>query len=81
VSSSNRPFKLNKRRQLFVRSHAETLSIIAVRVCNPDCPPPTINGRNAALTLSGFAEIVSDDLPVLHAADSACFALLSAMKK
>jgi hypothetical protein len=30
---------------------------------------------------SGFAEIVSDDFPKLHAADSACFTLLKAMKK
>jgi hypothetical protein len=30
-------FKFQKRTQLFIRTHNETLPIIAVRVCNPDC--------------------------------------------
>jgi hypothetical protein len=38
-----------------------------MRVCNPDCPPLTINGRNTAPTPTGFAEIVGDDLPLFHA--------------
>jgi len=36
-----------------------------MRVCNPDGSPVGINRRNTAPTPSGFAEIVSDDLPVL----------------
>jgi hypothetical protein len=35
---------LNKRRQLFIRTHNETLSIVAMRVSNPDRSPLRING-------------------------------------
>jgi hypothetical protein len=41
--SVNRRFRLQKRNQLFVRSHNETLSVIAVRVSNPDRSPFGIN--------------------------------------
>jgi hypothetical protein len=30
----NRRFQFEKSRQLFIRSHNETLSIVAMRVCN-----------------------------------------------
>ena len=36
AASTNRRFKLDKRRQLFLRSHDETLSIATMRVSNPD---------------------------------------------
>jgi hypothetical protein len=39
VASSNRRLQFNKRRQLFIRSHNETLSVAAMRVCNPDRLP------------------------------------------
>ena len=32
-------FKLKKRAQLFIRTHNETLSVVAMRVCNPDRSP------------------------------------------
>src|SRR6266404_6274781 len=32
-------FEFYKRSQLVIRSHNETLSIVAVRVCNPHCSP------------------------------------------
>jgi hypothetical protein len=38
-----------------------------MRVCNPDRSPVGINRCDAAPTPTGFAEIVSDDFPVLHA--------------
>jgi len=47
-------------------------------VCNADRSPVRINRWDAALTPTGFAKIVSDDLPVLHAADSVFFALHTA---
>jgi hypothetical protein len=31
--------QFQKRIQLFFRVHNETLSVVAVRVCNPDCSP------------------------------------------
>jgi hypothetical protein len=34
AGTSNRRFKLNKRSQLFIRTHDETLSVVAVCVCN-----------------------------------------------
>jgi hypothetical protein len=30
------------RRQFFIRTHHETVSVAAVRVCNPDCSPTRI---------------------------------------
>jgi hypothetical protein len=36
--------KLNKRSQLFIRTHNETLSVVAVCVGNPDRSPFTIYG-------------------------------------
>jgi len=36
---SNRRFKFDKRRQLFIRMHNETLSIVAMCVNNEDCSP------------------------------------------
>jgi hypothetical protein len=44
---ANGRLKFDKRRQLFIRMRNETLSVIAVRVCNPDrnrldtAPTPT----------------------------------------
>jgi hypothetical protein len=52
--------------QQFIRSHNETLSVVAVRVSNEDRLPARIHGCNAAPTPTGFAQIVSDDFPVLY---------------
>jgi hypothetical protein len=32
-----RRFEFQKSRQLFIRTHTETLSVAAMRVCDPDC--------------------------------------------
>jgi hypothetical protein len=61
---TNRSFQFQKRRQLFIRSHNETLSVIAASIRNPDRSPFAI--QKPASTPSGFAEIVSDDFPVFH---------------
>jgi len=37
-------FELEKRRQLFIRVHNETLSIVAMCVCNEDRSPVAIQG-------------------------------------
>jgi len=50
----------DERRQLFIRLHNETLSVVAVRICDPDCLPLGIPALNVAQTPTGFAEIVSD---------------------
>ena len=39
----NRRFQFQKRRQLFIRSHNETLSVVAMCVRNPDRLPVVIN--------------------------------------
>jgi hypothetical protein len=39
AASVNRRFEFDKRRQLFVRVHNETLSVVTVRVSNEDCLP------------------------------------------
>jgi hypothetical protein len=43
VYGSNRQFQFNKRGQLFIRVHNETLSVIAMGVSNPDRSPVGIN--------------------------------------
>jgi len=41
---ANRQFGFQKRSQLFIRTHNETLSIAAVCVSNEDCSPAGIHG-------------------------------------
>jgi len=41
---ANRRFQFHKRSQLFFGSRNETLSVVAMRVNNPDCSPLGING-------------------------------------
>jgi hypothetical protein len=36
VAATNRRFEFDKRRQLFIRTYNEPLSVVAVRVNNPD---------------------------------------------
>jgi hypothetical protein len=45
----------------------EALTVATMRVCNKDRSPVAVHGCYVAPTPTGFAEIVSDDLPVLHA--------------
>ena len=59
-------FQFHKRRQLFLRIHNETLRVIAVGANNPNRLQIGIHRGDAAPTPTGFAEIVSDDFPVLH---------------
>jgi hypothetical protein len=47
--------------------HNETLSVVAMRVSNPDCSPLAIQEAE-----TGFAEIVGDYLPGLHWITSIC---------
>jgi hypothetical protein len=65
-AGSNRRFKFQKRSQLFVCTHNETLSVVAMRVGNPNRSPFAIHSRHTAPTPSGFAEIVGDDFPAVH---------------
>jgi hypothetical protein len=44
LSGSNRRFQFEERRQLFIRTHNESLSVIAMRVNNEDCSPARIHG-------------------------------------
>jgi hypothetical protein len=66
----NRRFKVQKRSQLFIRVHNETLPVVAVCVSNEDRSPVGINRRDTAPTPTSFAQIVSDDFPVLDASSS-----------
>jgi hypothetical protein len=50
------PFEFQKRSQLFIRSHDETLSAVAVRVSNKDRPAMAIDSGKAARTPFGLAE-------------------------
>jgi hypothetical protein len=43
AASANRRFKFHKRRQQFIRTHNETLSVVAMRVHNPDRSPVGMN--------------------------------------
>jgi hypothetical protein len=42
AASSNDRFQFYKSSQLFIRAHNKTLSVVAVRVCNPDRSPVRI---------------------------------------
>ena len=42
------------------------MTVVTMCVYNPDRSPFTVQTWDAAPTPSGFAEIVSDDFPVLH---------------
>jgi hypothetical protein len=55
-----------KTQSVFHPNH-ETLSVIAVRICNEARSRVGIHRCDAAPTPTGFAEIVSDDFPVIHA--------------
>jgi hypothetical protein len=44
LQDPNWRFKFHKRSQLFIRTHNETLSVAAMRVCNPDGSSLGING-------------------------------------
>ena len=68
--STNRRLEFHKRSQLFIRAHNETLSIVAMRVCNPDRAPVRTNCGKATPTPTAFAQIVGDDLSIFHARSS-----------
>jgi hypothetical protein len=52
--TTNLPFQFHKRSQLLIRSHNETLPIVAMRVNNPDCSPLRINRCHPAPAPSGL---------------------------
>src|SRR5256886_11016474 len=58
-------FKFHKSGQPFVRAHNEALISAPMHVCNEDRSPVRIHGCDTAPTRTGFAEIVSDDFPIL----------------
>ena len=62
--ASSHHSQFNKRRQFFISTHNEALTV-AMRV-NEDRSPAGIHSCGAAPTPTGFAEIVSDDFPVFH---------------
>jgi hypothetical protein len=45
-ASPTRRFEFQKRRQLLIRSCNETLSVVAMCVCNPDRSPFAIHSKN-----------------------------------
>jgi hypothetical protein len=52
--------------QLVIRTHNETFSVVSMRVNIPDCSPVRVDSGDTSPTPSGFAEIVSNNFPVLH---------------
>jgi hypothetical protein len=44
LALADRRFQFQKRRQLLIRTHNETLSVIAMCISNPDRSPLGING-------------------------------------
>jgi hypothetical protein len=51
-------------------THNETLSVVAMRVYDPDCSPSHLRLRKQPPPPTGFAKIISDDFPVLHPSSS-----------
>ena len=64
--------------QLFIRARNETLSVVAMCVCNPDRSPVGIRCGNTAATPAGFAELVRYDFPILQLFKTTCGAGLLA---
>jgi hypothetical protein len=62
----DRRFQFQKRSQLFIRSHNQTFSVIAVRISNEDRSPVGINRCDITPTPTGFAEIVRYYFPILR---------------
>jgi hypothetical protein len=56
-----------QRSSWFVAPNEEKVSIVAMRVCNPDHSPARFNGCDITQAPTAFLEIVGDDFPVLHA--------------
>ena len=54
---------------------------VAMCVCNPDRSTFKINRRDTPPTPTGFADIVSDDFPVLHSKGLGLFYSLSGNDK
>src|SRR4030095_4861444 len=54
------------------------LPVVTMRVHCPDCLPFVIHSCDVATTPSGLLQIVGDNLPRLHAPDSAYFPLHTA---
>jgi len=52
--------------------------VAAMRVSNEDCSPARIHCRDVAPTPTGFAEIVGDDFPIVHASHRVAFGLRKA---
>jgi hypothetical protein len=75
----NRQFKFHKSSQLFISPHNETLSVVAVRVCNEDRSPVGIHCCDATPTPIGFAEVVSDDLADKNVTISSLSRLVNAL--
>ena len=46
ANRANRRFEFQKRSQLLICTHNETLSVVAMCVCNPDRPPARIHGMS-----------------------------------
>ena len=44
AATPNRRFEFDKRGQLFIRTHNEALTVITMRVSNPDRSPARIHG-------------------------------------
>jgi hypothetical protein len=65
AASANRKFKFQKRSQLFIHVHNETLSIATMRVSSPDGSAVGINRCDAAPTLTCFTQSIRDDFPAL----------------
>jgi hypothetical protein len=59
------PLKFKKRGQLYIAASYKPLSVVAMRVNNPDCLPVGINRGDAAPTPTGCAELVCNYFPVL----------------
>jgi hypothetical protein len=63
--SAGRRFQFDKRRQRFISARAETLSVTAMHIRNPDRSPVGINRCEAAPTPTCFTQIIRDDFPAL----------------
>jgi len=77
AASTDHRFEFQKRSQLFVSTHNETLSVAAMRATIQIVRPLESTAENPAQTPSGLAEFVGNQLPILHESISQIFMCFS----
>jgi hypothetical protein len=78
AASADRRFQFDTTQSAFIRAHNETLSVVAMRICNPDCSTLAIELKPQAKLQPTFLETDGDDFLIFRAHASTAAAGLRA---